>query len=212
MTDISYHVMSEPSEHDPRLGRLRDPDGTAMNAGVVEDIEVEFNQETGRYVRVQYQDDQSAEDIEQIPGVHNQDGVDDFGPSVYFPGDNPTAFPIFSRASNDFNSKALTFTAAANQIPKQLVGRTKGRQSITMTCPITFTYQGNIISPIGFIFSSEMGACAAGDGFQVNVGDSVTIYTESEVWVSCIPGVTTGQVVVQYIEETNPVRGSLGSN
>jgi hypothetical protein len=212
VTDISSSIMNEPTVVDPDWHRLRDQgDGVEHYPTTLE-----FDQASGQFkaVQVQFEDDRLTNDAGGGDQMTAQDGENEWAPGVFFPGDNATAFPVFSRAANDFNAKARIFSPGLNTMSNltPLVGRTKGRQSITLSVPLAFTYQGNSIAPAGVIFSSELGATIQGDGFQLNPGDSVTIYTESEVWALPIPGNTSVVAVVQYIEETNPIAGSFGTN
>jgi len=124
-----------------------------------------------------------------------------------FHTDNEAAFPVFERASSDWNAGAIVVTS--NNAGTAIVGgRQRGRKAITLSVPTTWTDpNGTVSTPNGVTISQTEGELQNGSGYQLNPGDSVTISTEAPVWAGLIPTKTTG--VVQWIVEYNPAGGEL---
>ena len=135
------------------------------------------------------------------PGNRYTTGRKNFGT------DNGEAFPVFERASSDFNAGRVS-VGTSNGGTSIVVGRVRGRKSITIWIPTTWTNPGGTsTSPNGVTIGQTEGELQSGAGIQLNPGDSITIDTEAPVWAGLIPGKTTG--VLQYLTTYNPAGGEL---
>jgi hypothetical protein len=127
-----------------------------------------------------------------------------------FAGDSGKAVPVFQRAATDANFGAISvgLTSGGTAL---VVNRQKGRVSVTLSVPLTYTNAAGVVSsPNGVVIATLEGeAQTAGSCFQLNPGDSITVATESPIWAGLIPGNTTG--VVQWFVEYNPAAGELGN-
>jgi len=124
-----------------------------------------------------------------------------------FKTENDEAFPVFERASSDWNCGAVVVNSN-NGGTSIIVGRQRGRKNVTLLVPTTWTNpNGTVSSPNGVTISQTEGELQNGSGYQLNPGDSVTISTEAPIWAGLIPGNSTG--VVQWLVEYNPAGGEL---
>lgn len=119
---------------------------------------------------------------------------------------NAEATPVFERASHDFTVQVVQ----VNALPVGFAiaaGRTKGRKAVTLSVPSLLS---NGAAPLGVVYGPTQDA-VEGPGLLavLNVGDSVTIATEAQIFIGCIPGNNSG--VCQVLEEINPPGGALGT-
>jgi hypothetical protein len=127
-----------------------------------------------------------------------------------FSTDNGAAIPTFERAAHDFTT-GQTYTGTANGGISIIVGRQAGRKSVSIAVPKSYyNMAGTLVtSPIGVVVGQTEGELqAAGGGYQLLAGDSMTITTEAPIWVGLLPGQTTG--FCQWLVEYNPAGGELG--
>lgn len=114
------------------------------------------------------------------------------------------ALGVFQRSSQQW---ATDFVAlSANSGPREINGQ-KGRTSVTLWVPTT---QLDGVTPvtIGVIVAPTVGEVSQGIGVIVNVGDSIEITTEADIWIGPPKGQTTG--FCQYMQFINPA-GDLGA-
>jgi len=124
-----------------------------------------------------------------------------------FGTDNGEAFPVFERASSDWTAGSVV-VGTNNGGTSIVVGRVRGRKTVTVWVPSTWTNPGGTsTTPNGVVIGQTEGELQSGAGAQLNPGDSITIGTEAPVWAALIPGKTSG--VVQYLVEYNPAGGEL---
>jgi phage baseplate assembly protein gpV len=123
--------------------------------------------------------------------------------------DNDGAVPVYQRAAHEWDVNIIVVNSTDAQ-PAEVVGRQKGRQSVTLTVPTTLP---NGTTPDGVVFGPNRGALqqteVGGGAGVLNAGDSVTINTEAPVYATVITGNATG--AVQAVVEFNPPGGGLGS-
>jgi hypothetical protein len=126
-----------------------------------------------------------------------------------FPVSNPNAVPVFERGSDNFNSGQVFVSNTNNQQAICIQGRVKGRKNVTVWVPNTYTNTaGSSVTPTGIVLSDSEGNVINGfANIQLNAGDSMTISTESPVWVGLLPGATSGYC--QFVVEYNPSGGEL---
>ena len=121
---------------------------------------------------------------------------------------NADALMVFQRASSDFTAGVISINSQ-NGNTAIVVGRQKGRQSVTIWVPSTYTSpSGASSTPNGVMIAQTEGEVQAYAAVQLNPGDSITITTEAPIWAGILPGNTTG--VCQYLVEYNPSGGELG--
>lgn len=120
--------------------------------------------------------------------------------------DNAEAIHVFERASSDFTAESIY--VSSNSYGFQLVGRVKGRKSVTIWVPTSYTNAvGTVVSSTGVVIAEVQGKAEQGNGIQLNPGDSISISTEAPIYVGLLPGQTVGNC--QYVVEYNPAN-SLG--
>lgn len=119
--------------------------------------------------------------------------------------ENYESLQVFERSSDQWDSYLWSIDPKQNGGTVQVAGRQKGRKSVTLSVP---TALPNGWTPVQVIFAStEDGAQNQINGAILNPGDSVTIYTEAQVYIGLASGETTG--FVQVITESNPAGGGL---
>lgn len=122
--------------------------------------------------------------------------------------DNADALMVFERASSDFTAGVININAQ-NGNTAIIVGRQKGRKSVTIWVPSTYTSSaGTSSTPKGVMVAQTEGEVQAYAAVQLNPGDSITINTEAPIWAGILPGNTTG--LCQFLVEYNPAGGELG--
>ena len=115
---------------------------------------------------------------------------------------------VFERSSSDFTAGVINITTA-NGSTSIIQGRQKGRKSVTIWVPSTFTNAaGTTSTPLGVIIGQTEGEVQQYAGVQLNAGDSITINTEAPIWAGVLGGNSTG--LCQYLVEYNPAGGELG--
>ncbi len=159
------------------------------------------------------------------PGVHpNDPSGPDFvpgppdQPQEWTPGrppydvENYDAIATYERASHEWDAGAV-YVDSQNGGTAIVVGRQKGRKSVTIWVPNTDA-GGN--TPNGVLLANREGALQGitggnltGDMIVLNKGDSITIDTEASVWAGLIGSNSTG--FCQFIATYNPPGGSLGA-
>jgi hypothetical protein len=121
---------------------------------------------------------------------------------------NADALMVFERASSDFTAGIISINTQ-NGNTAIVVGRQKGRKSVTIWVPSTYTNSsGSSSTPNGVMIAQTEGEVQAYAAVQLNPGDSITINTEAPIWAGVLPGASTG--ICQYIVEYNPAGGELG--
>ena len=121
---------------------------------------------------------------------------------------NADALSVFERASSDFTAGVINISTQ-NGNTAIIVGRQKGRKSVTIWVPKTYTNaSGSTSTPNGVIIGQTEGEVQAYAGAQLNPGDSITINTEAPVWAGVLGGNTSG--LCQFLVEYNPAGGELG--
>lgn len=121
--------------------------------------------------------------------------------TAYTPGrkpfatDNPNALGVFQRASADWSARVIVVDASMSGGTAQATGRQRGRVSVTLSVPATLA-DGS--TPLGVLFAPTEDAVQAGGNAcgLLNVGDSVTLYTEASVWLGVIGANATGACMV----------------
>lgn len=200
---MGAEIMNEPTPVAPMAGDHDSQDNT---------VHVGDPTFVHEQLKVRHADDLSQSEHEgpggtSIPLATNKR---EWAAGMYFEHENSAAFGVFQRAANDANAKA--YVISPNVGTKQLVGRVKGRGRISLSVPTTYTLPNGVaITPAGVMWGTDRGSVEAGDGFQLNPGDSCTLWSETPIYINALPGNTTITAVVQYLEETNPVGGSLGA-
>jgi len=122
--------------------------------------------------------------------------------------DNADAIMVFERASSDFTAGVISINAQ-NGNTAIIVGRQKGRKSVTIWVPSTYTNSsGTSSTPNGVTVAQTEGEIQNNAAVQLNPGDSITINTEAPIWAGVLPGQTTG--ICQFLVEYNPAGGELG--
>ena len=121
---------------------------------------------------------------------------------------NADALSVFERASSDFTAGVINISAQ-NGSTAIIVGRQKGRKSVTIWVPSSYTNSaGTSSTPKGVMVAQTEGEVQAYAAVQLNPGDSITINTEAPIWAGILPGNTSG--VCQFLVEYNPAGGELG--
>lgn len=115
------------------------------------------------------------------------------------------AVPTFERAATSHNTRLLLVGVGSTP----LVLRRAGRKYLVVSCPTTFTnFAGLTSTPLGFQVADDRAVIEAGQGYQVNPGDSLEIDTEGPVFVGPLPTQTSG--FVQYSEVYSVPGGPVG--
>ena len=123
------------------------------------------------------------------------------GVPAFFQTDSLEGVPVVQRAAESMGVRAVGFVE-----PYKLVGHRPGRRAITLSCPTTVTaIGGGTSTPLGFQVSDQRAFLDVSAGFQVNVGDSLRIEAECEVWVAPLPNNTSGYC--QYVETFDAASG-----
>lgn len=146
-----------------------------------------------------------ASDTGLPPGVHplDQSSPEQFEPGREEPSSptptgkrpfsvpNGEAFAVNQRASERW--RASVVVVSTNQGgTSQVVGRLKGRRSLTLWVPTQLVVGGALVVPAnGIMFASTEGEIQNGAGAFLAVGDSVTIESEGAVAVGVPPGATS---------------------
>lgn len=118
--------------------------------------------------------------------------------------ENWQALQVFQRSSAGGSVKVVVVNANSGGTA-QACQKQPGRVSVTMSIPSAL---GDGTVPNGVVWSftegdvqqASLNACGV-----LNPGDSVTLYTEAQIWVGVLAGKTTG--AVQVIQLTNPPSG-----
>jgi hypothetical protein len=120
---------------------------------------------------------------------------------------NSDALPVFQRSASDWTVKIVVVNSSQNGGTAIAVGRQRGRVSVTLSVP-TLLPNGTV--PLGVVFAPTEDEVQAGAnaGGVLNPGDSVTIYSEAQVYVGVIGAAASGAVQVKV--EFNPPGGALG--
>lgn len=120
--------------------------------------------------------------------------------------DNYEVLPTFERASDAWSAQTVKINAAYNGGTALVVGRQKGRKSVTISVPLTLA---DGTTPLGVVIGPTEAEVQAGgaSGYVLNVGDSVTLSTEGTVYAGVIPGNATG--ACQFVAFFNPPSGGL---
>lgn len=117
-----------------------------------------------------------------------------------FPVTPDQAVPVNARSPRSFRTRSTIVSSASGGTTNNIVGITKGRKSITLSCPTTYNGATN---SLGFVFAEDQNTIDVGTGFQVNPGDSVEIESEAAVFAAPLPGNSTG--VLQWLETFSPL-------
>ena len=121
--------------------------------------------------------------------------------------------PVFERASHDFTTGQIPVSSSFNGGVSTIVGRQPGRKSVTIAVPTSYVNAAGVnvtgASVIGVIIGGSASEIQnPGGGWQLNAGDSITLYTEAPVYAGCINGQTSG--FCQNQTDYNPAGGELG--
>jgi hypothetical protein len=122
--------------------------------------------------------------------------------------DNVDATAVFERSAHDFTARVVVVDIN-NGGTAVACNRVKGRKAVTLSVPALLSTGA---APLGVLYGPTEDAVqqpASVPMNVLNVGDSITIATEAQIWVAPIPGNATG--AVQVIEELNPTGGALGT-
>jgi hypothetical protein len=167
-----------------------------------------------------------AEPYDLPPGVHpaDQSGPEELESTFHeksgepypkgrkpFAVKNAFAFPINQRAASHFRTGVIAVNANESGTA-QVVGRLPGRVSLTLWVPNPIIVGGVSVTPTaGVLFAPTEGEMQGLFGGSIlNIGDSVTIESESAVHVGLIPGATVGYV--QYLDLFNPADQGISGN
>lgn len=124
-----------------------------------------------------------------------------------FATDNGQAFGVYERAAQEW--RATTVVVNANQGGTSgVVGRQRGRKSVTIWVPSQLVVGGALVTPAnGIMFAATEGELQGGGGAYLAVGDSVTIASEAAVAVGLPPGAAVAYC--QYLDLYNPPGGGI---
>lgn len=114
---------------------------------------------------------------------------------------NEQPIPTSERPTNAHRTLSVTLGAGS----QPLLGRSRGRKYVVISCPTTFTKAGVTSTPLGFQVSHDRNSIDVGIGYQINPGDSLEIDSEAEIYVGPLPGNSTG--LVQYSEGFDSLGG-----
>lgn len=159
------------------------------------------------------------------PGVHpNDPSGEDWQPGppdqpqAWTPGrppydtDNWDAIAVYERAAHEWDA-GVVYLNSQNSGTAIVVGRLKGRKSVTVWVPTTDaagnTTKGVLLANRPGPLEAGTGGALTGDIIVLNPGDSVTIASEASVWAGLIGSNTTG--FCQFVSTYNPPGGSLGA-
>jgi hypothetical protein len=142
---------------------------------------------------------------------HGPAPYDEEKPQQHRPGRKPwdtaneEALPVNQRASRDWGpGTCYVSTGGVNSGVSIVVGRQKGRSSITIWVP---SLMPNGVAPLGVLIAADPSALQTQgvptDVVVLNVGDSVTIASEGAVWAGVIGANASG--ACQFIQTTNPL-------
>lgn len=118
-----------------------------------------------------------------------------------FSVDNARAMAVYQRAAKTWDGGPTRVLKRKG--PVCVAVRRKGRHSVTLAVPTTVVLSGVLVTVgNGVLVSATEGEANQTKGKVLNVGDSVTLYTEAPVYVTTLPGATTG--IVTVVELYNP--------
>jgi hypothetical protein len=112
------------------------------------------------------------------------------------------ATPTFERAATHMRTGVIV--VGTNEAgTARVAGRQPGRRSITLWVPSSVVVGGVFVTPAaGVLYSNTPGELQTFGGSVLNVGDAVTIPSETPVFVGLVPGQSIG--FVQYMALFNP--------
>lgn len=115
--------------------------------------------------------------------------------------ENARAMAVYQRAAKTWDGGPVRILKGKE--PASVAVRRRGRHSVTLSVPSTVVLSGVLVTVTnGVLVAASKGEAELTKGKVLNIGDSLTLYTEAPVYVTTLPTATTG--IVTVIELYNP--------